>query len=121
MRKAICRQAEKLARKHRTSGSKFKLSAICAQGSRVFARGCNVAKPAGGPPSSIHAEDACLRKVPIMAGGDLYICRVVADGTLAISRPCDACMAIIKSKGIDTIHFINRQGSWTSEEVVHER
>jgi len=121
MRIHICRMAEKLARSHHTPGSRFRLGAIYCQGSRVFARGCNSNKPAGTAPNSTHAEDACLRRVPIVAGGDLYVCRALADGTIAMARPCDKCMKLIREKGVETVHYSNKNGEWKSEEIIYER
>ena len=116
----IAKQAERLARRNKTS-SHFRLGAVVSQGARVYSRGCNQTKPKGIIPCSVHAEEAALRRLPVLDGGDIYIARVLADDTLAISRPCDNCMKLIREKHLDTIHFISKNGLWTSEEIVYER
>ena len=118
MRMAIARQAEKLARKNKTS-SHFRLGAVISQGARVFSRGTNQTKPKGIIPCSVHAEEAALRRLPILDGGDIYVARVLADDSLAISRPCDNCMKLIREKHLDTIHFIDKNGFWRSEELIY--
>lgn len=40
----------------------------------------------------------------------LYVSRKLKDGSLALSRPCPACMALIKACGIKTIHYTTADG-----------
>lgn len=117
MRIHIANLTVRIAKRKRLDNSRFRLAAVIAQGSRVFAFGINTNKPPGTIPSSIHAEDACLRRVPVMNGGDLYVARVLANGNISMAKPCPACMEIIKNHGIDTIHYTNRDGGWSSIEL----
>jgi deoxycytidylate deaminase len=78
------------------------LAAVIATGNRVISYGVNRNKPPGTYPCSIHAEDAALRRG---TGRHLYVCRVLADGTIAPSKPCPECMAIIRQRGIETVYY----------------
>lgn len=71
---------------------------------------------------SEHAEVSCIK--PLMARKDidfsrvsLYIYREYKDGTLALSRPCPSCMALIKDLGIRQIYYTNH-GGYSYEEIL---
>lgn len=74
----------------------------------------------GDYPAKIHAETACL--LPLinshvdLSKATLYISRKHKDGSLAVSRPCKSCMALIKSCGIKTIHYTTEDGY--AKEVI---
>jgi len=119
----IARFAEKIAKKQRDTyeGSRFRLGAVYSVGSTIVAWGMNEPRPYGNPPTSVHAEVATLRQVKFKPkGGDLYVARVLADGSLSMSRPCDNCLKVIREHQIETIHYTNEQGIWVSEELVYE-
>lgn len=60
-------------------------------------------------PSKGHAEILALSKIKYLdidfARVHLYIYREWKDGTIAMSRPCEACMAAIRSMGVRHIHY----------------
>ena len=70
-----------------------------------------------------HAEILCLKS--LMRRRDinfknvsLYVYRQYQDSTLAPSRPCESCMALIRNLGIRHIYYTN-DGSYVSEELVY--
>lgn len=62
----------------------------------------------------IHAETQAL--LPLinsrtdLSKAELYISRRLKDGSLAMSKPCPSCMALIRSCGIKTIHYTTSEG-----------
>lgn len=62
----------------------------------------------------IHAETQAL--LPLinshadLSKAELYISRRLKDNSLAMSRPCPSCMALIRSCGIKTIHYTTSEG-----------
>ena len=121
MRRKIANLTVKIARRQRDGYSRFRLACVASRGSRVFAIGVNVNKPTVAcTPNSCHAEDSCLRKVPDIDGGDLYVARVLADGSLGMAKPCSNCLKLIQQSTIDSVHYTNRSGGWSTLEIVHE-
>lgn len=63
---------------------------------------------------TLHAEIHCL--IPISSfdidwsNVTLYIVRVLKDNTLAMARPCPACMHYIKDLGIKNIYYTTNDG-----------
>lgn len=69
---------------------------------------------------SLHAElDALL---PLLKEDidfskvELYTYRELADGTMAMSRPCPSCMKLIKDLGIRNIYYTTQDG-YSHEEI----
>ena len=61
-------------------------------------------------PHSLHAEITALiflkeRKDIKWENVELYTYRETKSGKLAMSRPCESCMALIKNLGIKKIHY----------------
>ena len=60
-------------------------------------------------PAKCHAEIDCVTKIKYLdidfSRLHLYIYREWKDGTIAMSRPCEACMAAIRDLGIKHIHY----------------
>lgn len=123
MRKAVCRFAERLARSRPDSCSRFRLIAVIARGSRIITHGCNSNKSPGVYPASVHAEAAAIRQIQfrydLLNGSDMYVVRVLANGSPAMAKPCPACHALIAASGIDTVHYTDPSGNWVSMEIVH--
>lgn len=55
-----------------------------------------------------------LEQVPIR--GTVYIYRELADGSLALARPCSSCISFLKSVGIKTIVYTIYDG-WVKEKL----
>lgn len=66
------------------------------------------------PMAALHAEVSCLIQIKDMDIDfnkvELYVYRENRNGDLAISRPCAACMKMIDSLGIKTIHYTTDGG-----------
>lgn len=69
---------------------------------------------------SLHSEVTAL--LPLLKEDidfkrvELYTYRELKDGSIAISRPCPSCMALIKSLGIKRIWYTTNDG-YASEEI----
>lgn len=48
----------------------------------------------------------------------LYVYRNHKNGNLAIARPCDSCMALIKALGIRSLYYTG-DGSYIYEELIY--
>ena len=48
----------------------------------------------------------------------IYTYRELKDGTIACSRPCPACMALIKKLGIKTIYYTDECGNFVKEKIL---
>lgn len=71
---------------------------------------------------SLHAElDALL---PLLKEDidfskvEVYTYRELADGTMAMSRPCPSCMKLIKDLGIKNIYYTTQDG-YAHEEIEY--
>lgn len=75
----------------------------------------------GDYPAKIHAETAAL--LPLinnrtdLSKAELYISRKHKDGSLAMARPCASCMALIRSCGINKIHYTTADG-YAAETII---
>jgi cytidine deaminase len=112
MRTRLCSLSLRIAGRRRSNKkSRFRLAAILAHGSNVCAYGINEPRADSFVPSSTHAEVAALRNVYSAEGMDLYVSRILADGTPACSKPCESCMKIIREKKVERIHYIDGAGN----------
>lgn len=72
-------------------------------------------------PSKSHAETHALMKIRYLdidfSKVEIYNYRELKDGSLANSRPCAACMEIIKRYGIKNIYYTTPDG-YVHEELV---
>ncbi len=68
--------------------------------------------------NSLHAEIACLIKVRNLnidfSKVSIFIYRETKDGKPALSSPCRACRAAIRSMGINDIYYSTKNG-WVHE------
>lgn len=53
----------------------------------------------------LHAEIQALCKLKNRTSDTIYVYRETADGVLALSRPCPACMAALRNAGIRNIYY----------------
>lgn len=65
-------------------------------------------------PSKLHAEIQSLSKIKYLdidwSKVHIYIYRELKDGTLAMARPCQACLAAIKDLKIKHLHYSTGDG-----------
>ena len=73
-------------------------------------------------PEKCHAEVGVINKIKYLdidfSKVHLYIYRELRDGTIAMARPCPACLAAIKEKKIKYIHYTTECG--TAFETIKE-
>lgn len=100
--------AKQLSRK---SSYKYRVGAVVVRSGKPIGFGFN--KPQKTHPKSsnefrtIHAElDAMIGlSREEISGADLYIFREHKDGHIALARPCDHCLALIREYGIRRIYY----------------
>ena len=73
------------------------------------------------PPRS-HAEVNLLRRIRFLdidfSRVSVYIYRELKNGKKACSRPCCACLKLIKDLGIKNIYYIDEYGNYCKEKVL---
>lgn len=55
------------------------------------------------PQKAAHAEARLVRK--LNQGSIVFVVRILADDTLANARPCDACQAVLRRRGIERVIY----------------
>ncbi len=60
----------------------------------------------------LHAEQAALMKYGLDSckGMDIYVLRITRANQIAIAKPCEVCMRIIITYGINTIRYTTNTG-----------
>lgn len=105
---------------------KVNVGAIVVNKHRIISSGCNSAqrthriqveynKKRFNEPSTgmLHAEISAL--LPLinktdLSKADVYVYRELRNGNLGMSRPCKACMALIKELGIRKVFYTTNDG-----------
>lgn len=92
------------------SSSRIKMSCVLAKGNRILSIGNNDMRkthPLAKGHRKTHAEiAACAGLRPYdIEGCNAYVCRVIADGSLALAKPCPVCLSILNSMGIKKIFY----------------
>lgn len=110
------KQAKQSTHRHR-------LGAVIVKGNRVLSSGHNEIRYTKElRKGNVHAEEAAIlkllkaKRLADLAGSDIYVSRVCPSGRLGLSRPCSRCMALIRSVGIDQIHYTT--DAQTTETIV---
>lgn len=69
--------------------------------------------------STTHAEEAAIFATPehLRVGAEIFVLRVNASGDLRNSRPCESCLEVIRSCGLEKVHFSTDDGSIVTEEL----
>lgn len=115
------RSSAKEAKK--SSFKQHRLGAVIVKGGRILSTGFNqlrYTKELKRP--TLHAEeDAILkllkeRRLHDLSGAEIFVTRFTKAGATGMARPCDTCMALIRSVGIHTMHFTT-DGNTISEKV----
>lgn len=60
-----------------------------------------------------HAE-CCVLNLPDLRGVDIYVTRLLQDGSLTMAKPCAICVNILKQKRIKRIYYTDFDGSLRS-------
>ncbi len=90
------------------SQCRYKMGAVLASGSRIFAAAPN--KRRNSPTidfrhSTFHAEEAVVRKVRRTSGREIYVARVDASAHPALARPCRRCLTMLARAGIVRAYY----------------
>lgn len=67
--------------------------------------------------SYIHAEMSAILSSPVhdLSNCEIYVYRESTDGCLLMARPCEACMKLIKERGVRVIHYSTPDGFATEK------
>ena len=92
--------------------SKFRLGAILVHKNSIVSIGTNSYKThplmaARTEWPFLHAEQHAIIRAGVdnCEGLDLYIARVLKNNDLAMSKPCDVCIELIKDVGIKNVYY----------------
>ncbi len=93
----------------------FKHGAIIERGGKIISRGINALKSPDRNeiPFSIHAEVAAIKRAGHidLSGATLYSARCTAT-RIAMAKPCEKCMLVIRTTGIKEIVYSIDNNSW---------
>jgi deoxycytidylate deaminase len=111
----VIRIASREARK--SPFQRHKLGAVIVKGGRVLSTGYNEVRYTRElRNATLHAEEAAIlkllkaKRLADLAGAELFVSRVKPSGNTGLSRCCDRCLSLIRSVGIDTVHYTNDDG-----------
>jgi len=107
--KAAIEQAEK-------SSYKKRVGAIVVYKGKIVGRGFNKVHSTGVPRlDGKHAEIEALKNTTAKyrKGSTVYVCRLTRNGQIAMSKPCDACITVMKKMGVKYVWYTNiRETGW---------
>lgn len=113
--KRLCSLAKREALK---SVSTYKVGAIIFDGSKIFSKGNNHVKSSplgrqffkdGSHHAEIMAVTGMIHKPYLMEGLDIFVCRLMANGSFGMAKPCPMCTCVLYKMGI-------KRAYWTSNE-----
>jgi tRNA(Arg) A34 adenosine deaminase TadA len=103
-----------------STGGRFRLGAVLVRGKSVIRKATNQEKThpfkirhhPDRAYKGLHAEVAALRGLrPYdVAGADLYVFRLKADGSSGLSKPCPVCMWFLTDMKIDRVYYSLNSG-----------
>jgi deoxycytidylate deaminase len=64
---------------------------------------------------SLHAESAALLKAK--QGDTVIVIRILRNGDLGCSKPCERCMKHMQERNIKEVYYINWSGEIVSEKI----
>ena len=108
------------------SPSRFRLGAVLARRKHIVSTGYNQMRKThplqdkyhDGPHSlGLHAEVHACIGVPAadLHGAEVFVARVLRDGTLALAKPCLVCQKFLSSVGVRRVTYTTPDGV---EEIV---
>jgi cytidine deaminase len=100
---------------------KFRLGAVVAYEDKVLATGYNIPMLLSdlsfiSQHASVHAESIAILRVKdkrLLKKADIYIARVLKDGSLGNACPCPTCRKVIESFGVKNVYHTDENGKWT--------
>ena len=97
--------------------------AIIVKGRKLISQGINRAKThpkSIHPYSAVHAEfDAICKAKGELDGATLYVTRLLADGTVGMSKPCPHCQRAIEESGIREVVYTDAAGLFVTSQVTN--
>ena len=110
--------AKKLSNK--ANHPQYKLGCVIVRGNEIVSIGFNELKThpkSVTPYKQLHAEINAILSVDRkeLNGCEVYMYREHQDGSLALSKPCQYCHAILESVGIEKIYYTDDTGY----KVIH--
>jgi deoxycytidylate deaminase len=114
----IERAAREAAR--RSTHETFNLGAVLVARGSIVSTSCNI-RGFGGLDMKYdtHAEARLLDNPPAIArsNAEVYVCRLAPSGRLAMSRPCESCQRILKSRNVSRVFYTDSEGNWQRLEL----
>lgn len=99
------------------------VGAVCALNGNVVSKGCNSGKRQRFNRQMVlssHAELSVIWKVrrrTFRGKADIYVVRVLKDGTVGNARPCQECVNIMRCAGIRRVYYSTDEKTLQMEHV----
>jgi len=100
-----------------TSEYRFRMAAMIVKSGRVLGGDTNSPKISPDTPPkrvSTHAEIRAIKGVKNTEGATMYVARLSAEGSTALSKPCVWCLQHIIDAGISRIVYTDNEGHGVS-------
>lgn len=88
------------------SRKKASLACVARRSDGAIVRSTN-GRVLGRSPAS-HAEARCARKLDV--GSEVFVARVLRDGTPAMARPCGDCAGMLRARGVVRVVYTTNDG-----------
>lgn len=104
------------------SDHRYKLGAVVVTNGKPIAVGHNQTKT--NPCAKwvgLHAEEQAIKACgkANLSGSSIYVYRQKKNGSLAIARPCEHCMQILKDSGVKWIYYTTSEFPfWEVEKIA---
>ena len=105
---------------------RYPMGAVITKGSRVLSFGTNKVKthpkqrnPHTGNRGFIHAEFDALLRAPYIhySNSQIYVARLLKDGTVGKARPCKSCTELLLSHGIYIVIYSLEENKFIKEDL----
>ncbi len=89
------------------SSYKKRLGAVVVNRGKVVGLGHNVVQSTGIKTDGLHAEISALRNTSakFRYGSTVYVCRILKNQEIALSKPCHACSVVMKKMGVKYVWY----------------
>ena len=113
--KDMIKLAAKAAKIHKRDKRLYQMGAVAIRADGVIVCSSNGASQDVDP--SMHAEARVLRKAGF--GASLFVARVrKLDGTTAMAKPCPACEALIRNRGVKVVCYSTDNGGYETIRIA---
>lgn len=90
----------------------FRLGAVGYRSDGTIVHASN--GPTALPDANVHAEVRLAKKLDV--GSVVFVARVLANGSLAMAKPCAECEIVLRAKGVSKVYYTTSSG--TIESMV---